>query len=499
MRRKKLIANTASAILSQVITLIFGFIIPRLVISNYGSNVNGLLSSITQFLAFFSMMEMGVGAVVRASLYKPLADKDNESISRVLISAKKFFSKIGLTLCVYSVGLMFLFPLAIDHRIGYISTAVLVAAVALSSVSQYMFGIVNQLLLTADQRAYVHLLIACITMILNTIISVVLIKSGASIEIMKLGASIVLLIRPLLLKIYVDRRYSLNMKLKLTEEPIKQKWNGLTQHIANYVLKHADIVILTLFSTLENVSIYYIYKLVTNGLQQLTEILTTGMASLLGDMYAKNEKEKLNTTFSAFEWIIHTFVTLIYTIAGVLVMPFVMVYTKGITDVDYIVPVFAVLIIAANGLYCIRLPYNLMVYSAGHFKETQLSAIIEAVLNIAISVVLVRRFGLIGVVIGTLVAMIYRTCYLAWYLSNNILSWSLKYFIKNLLMDVVVILVGVFTTHWIHLAKVSYLSWIEMALKVSVIVFAESMVLNMIFFRNILKTGVSLMLLKNRH
>ena len=64
MRRKKLLFNTGTALLSQLVTLISGFILPRLIIGQYGSEVNGLVSSITQFLAFFSMMEMGVGAVV---------------------------------------------------------------------------------------------------------------------------------------------------------------------------------------------------------------------------------------------------------------------------------------------------------------------------------------------------------------------------------------------------------------------------------------------------
>ena len=56
MRKKKLLLNTGTAILSEVLNLVFGFIIPRLVISHYGSVTNGILSSITQFLAFFSKL-----------------------------------------------------------------------------------------------------------------------------------------------------------------------------------------------------------------------------------------------------------------------------------------------------------------------------------------------------------------------------------------------------------------------------------------------------------
>ena len=66
--------------------------------------------------------------------------------------------------------------------------------------------------------------------------------------------------------------------------------------------------------------------------------------------------------------------------------------------------------------YCLRLPYNAMVFAAGHYKQTQLSAIIEAVINIVVSVVLVSKWGLVGVAIGTFAAMTYRTLYLVLYL-----------------------------------------------------------------------------------
>ena len=191
---------------------------------------------------------------------------------------------------------------------------------------------------------------------------------GSSIEVVKVVAAIVLLLRPLILKLYVDRHYKLNFKLKLEGEPIKQKWNGLAQHIAIYVLKHADVVILTLFSTLDKVSVYNVYHLVTNGLQQMIEVMTTGMQSLLGNMYVKKETDKLEKTFSSFELLMHLGVTVLYTIAGLMIIPFVKIYTRNVTDADYIVPVFAILIVTANASYCLRMPYYMMTQAAGHFK-----------------------------------------------------------------------------------------------------------------------------------
>lgn len=493
-RKKKLFLNTGAAIMNQLITLICGFILPRLIISHYGSATNGLLSSITQFLAFFAMMEMGVGAVVRASLYKPLAEKDQDAISRVLISSRRFFRKIGLMLCVYTAILMIYFPLAVDHSNGYIATAVLVGAVAFSSLSTYLFGIVYQQLLNADQKSYVQLSISALTTVLNTMFGVILINLNASIEIVKLLAAIVILLRPLLLKLYVDHHYKLNFKLELTEEPIKQKWNGLAQHIATYILQHADVVILTLMSTLENVSIYSVYHLVTNGLKQLIEITTTGMAALLGNMYAKSESKELARTFDSFETIIHTLTTLIYNVAGVMIIPFVTIYTKNVADINYIVPAFSTLIIVANASFCIRIPYYTMIQAAGHFKETQNSAIIEAALNVAISMALVSNFGLVGVAVGTLVAMLYRTIYLAWYLKTSILYRSFGVFLKHLLIDVLSTAMIVCVANMIHVNADTWFSWLLWSVTISLISALICFGLRSVVFPSFIKDSLQLLI-----
>lgn len=491
-RKKKLLLNTGAAVIHQVIALICGFVLPRLIISHYGSATNGLLSSITQFLAFFSMMEMGVGAVVRASLYKPLADYDQDAISRVLISSRRFFKKIGFMLCIYTGTLMIYFPLAVDHSNGYLSTVILVGSIAFGSLANYFLGIVYQQLLNADQKSYVQLFISALTTIINTSFGVILIHLNASIEMVKLLAAVVTLLRPLLLKIYVDRHYKLNFRLELTGEPIKQKWNGLAQHIAQYVLRHADTVILTMFSTLENVSIYYVYHLVTSGLQQMIEILTTGMGALLGDMYAKEEHEKLDRTFSALEWLIHTIVVFVFGVAGVLIIPFVAVYTKGITDVNYIVPLFAALIVFANGTYCLRSPYNLMVISAGHFKQTQASAIIEALINVVISIVLVWHYGLVGVAVGTFVAMLYRTVYLAWYLKKNILYRKFSLFLKHCMVDIITLVSIIIATDQIQMDSSTWIGWIIMAVKVGLIAFGICGIVNVLFYRDQIKNALIL-------
>jgi hypothetical protein len=496
MRKEQLFKNTCTGLIEQLCTIINGFVLPRLFIKYYGSDTNGLISSITQFLAFFSLMEMGVGIVIKTSLYKPLAEKNNDEISRVIIASKNFFNKIGIGMINYSIAIMLYFVFGVRHTLGNFATLLLVGSIALSMISKYMFGISYRLLLFADQKNYINLWINIFITLCNLVISILLIKIECGIEVVKLVSSIINLLQPILLKRYVDNHYNLNLKIKITEDPLKQKGSAFAQYIAQYISKNTDVIILTIFSSLENVSIYSVYHLVTNGLQQLIQSTMTGMNALLGNMYAKNEVEKLQETFEGFEWIIHTIIIYFYSIAYILVLPFVKIYTKNVTDINYIIPTFGHLIIVASAVYCLRIPYSMMVNIAGHFKQTRFNAIMEAVLNVMISALSVRKFGLIGVSIGTLISIIYCTIYLAWYLQNNILNRSFGFFIKLVVTDIISFVVVVIVNKHFVISEISWMAWIVMAFKVSIIAIIIIAAINCFFYGN--KISQIIKLFRNR-
>lgn len=398
-RKKRLALNTSTSLFYQIVMIICGFILPRLILESFGSEVNGLVNSITQFLTIISFLELGVGAVIQSSLYKPLAEKDSDQISRVLVSGQKFFTKLARILLIYVVILMVAYPFIANQKFGFVYTATMIGVISISSFAQYYFGVINSILLTADQKGYVSYITQTITLLMNTAACFILIKIGASIHLVKLVTSMIYVIRPLVLAIYTRKHYNLNWKITYTKEPIKQKWNGVAQHVSAVVLDGTDNIVLTIFSNLKDVSIYSVYSIVTSGVKQLFMSMTNGIQALIGDMWAKQEVEELNVFFSWVEWILHTGTILIFGITSALIIPFIQVYTKGVSDVNYIQPLFAILIVVANAGHCLRLPYNIMILAGGHYQQTQSNYIIAAILNISISVIAVKRFGLVGVAV----------------------------------------------------------------------------------------------------
>lgn len=484
MRKRKLLYNTVSSLVFQLTTIVCGFILPRLILNAYGSNVNGLVNSIAQFLGIISFLELGVGAVVQSALYKPLAENRQEDVSKIISSANKFFRRLAQILTVYVILLVIFYPRLAAKEYGFWYTATLILAISISSFAQYYFGIVNRLLLTADQRGYVQYTAQTIAVVGNTAACYLLIMLGCGIQVVKLTTSIIYLIQPFAIYLYVRKHYKIDTKIRYDTEPIPQKWNGIAQHVAAVILDGTDTVVLTLFATLADVSIYSVYFLVVKGVKQLFLSMTNGITSLIGELWAKQELDELKNAFGWTEWVIHTGTTFVFGVTAVLIVPFVRVYTDGIHDANYIQPLFAALIVAANAVHCLRLPYNIMILAAGHYKQTQNNYIVAAVVNIVVSVLAVKAWGLIGVAIGTLLAMGYQTVWMAWYDSKNLIRWPFANFLKQIAVDVITVVVCCAASRVFTMTSVSYIGWVINAIEVAAIWLVLMAVINFVLFRD---------------
>lgn len=482
--KKKFTLNTITSLLLQLLTFVSGFILPRLYLLRFGSEINGLVSSITTFLGFITLAECGVGAVVQTSFYRPINEHDDILTSKIFVSSERFFKKIAYLLIAY-IGLLIIFyPRLVAINYEFLFTASLILAMAISTFAQYFFGMTYKLYLNAQQFGFIQYGVSIICLVVNTTVTVILLQSNCSIQFVKLASSLIMLAQPFVFRWYVTRNFSINRKVILDEEPIKQKWNGLAQHIAFIVASETDTVVLSLFSSLSSISIYHVYYMIVNGLRQVIVSLTNGTTAYMGNCYAKKDKKALEEFFSCFEWAIHYGVTTLFTICGILLVPFIMIYTRNIEDANYYVPLFSALLTISQGIKCIQLPYNSVIHATGRFKETQWGSIWEAAINIAVSVIFVLKYGIVGVAIGTIVAFLYRTCYLSWYLSRHITHRKITHFIGHAIVDVVLSVLSCFICSFLPISPTSYVEWLFWAIIVGLICVVLSTLINCIIYKN---------------
>ncbi len=494
MRSKKAIYNIITSLTLQIIVFIHGLIIPQLIMKKFGSSVNGLVSSIAQFLTYISLLESGIGPVVKATLYKPIAQKNKEEICNILGATERFFRIIAIIFIIYIIILSIIYPIIVKNEFEIFYTMSLIIIISISTFAEYYFGMTYRLYLQAEQRTYVTSVIQIVSYIINTIFIAILIQNNCSIQIIKLATGLIFILRPLAQNIYVKRKYNINLKNVDKSYKLKQKWDGLSQHIAYVIHNNTDVTLLTMFSTLANVSVYTVYNSVTSALKNVIRSISSGIDATFGDIMAKNEQENLIKRFDMYETIYLMMCSIIYSCTIVLITPFITIYTRGINDANYTNYVFGTLISIGALLLTIKSIYNEIANSAGHFKEMRTGSIVEAIVNIIASIILVFNYGLIGVVIGTIFSVVIRIISLIIHVNKKILKRDIKLTIKKLLIITVNIIIVVYLSKYV--ARVEYSSYINWTIN-AILVFIEvciiTFIINIVFFKENINDFVIIM------
>ena len=482
------ILNVISNLLLQFFTIISGFIIPRLILSYFGSEVNGLTSSLNQFLNYIALLEGGVTSVIMANLYKPLNEKNYDKVSSVVATTRKFYRRIGLIFCIYTMLLAILYPIIFKSEFNYLYVFSLTLILSINLFIQYNFSLTLKTLLNADKKGYIVAFTQIVIIIINIILAFLSLEVFPNIHFFKLVSGLAFCLQPIIYGYYVNKKYPIDKKAKNDSKLLKSRWDGFAINIAAFMHYNTDIAILTLFTNFKVVSVYSIYSLVSNGLRQLVFSISSGISPSIGHLYAKGDKDGLNLRFDLYEYIMFMIVFFLFSVAGLLITPFVMLYTRNVSDANYYQPIFGILILLAEGIYLIKEPHLNLAYSANKFKDMKKHAYIEAILNIIISVILVYKFKLLGVAIGTIIAMSYRTLFQVFYLKKSILNRKTFKFFKKVIIFGLTTFVGVLICKLlISPIKITITSWLSHAVIYSVIMFALYLIVSLIFYRKELK------------
>lgn len=488
MRSKKAIINTFAGLLYQLTAVICGFILPKLILTAFGSGYNGITSSITQFLGYVSLMRAGIGGVTRSALYKPLASRNTTQISAIVNATNQFLKKVAKIFAVSLVIFAAIYPYLVRQDFDWLFTFTLILIIGISTFAQYYFGLTYQLLLNADQRQCVTSFVQIGTTILNTIIAAILIKIGATIHIVKLGSAIVFSLNPIIINLYANKKYRIDKVIAPNMEALSERWDCFGLQVANFINSNTDMLILTTFTNVYEVSVYTVYYMVTTGIRKFLLTFVDGIGAAFGNMFAKNEDKAIYKNLRLYEQITFSISNFLFSVTAVMILSFVSVYTKGITDVEYIRPTFAYVLILATMFSAYRIPYQSIVEAAGRFKDTRNGAFFEAGMNIMVSVFLVWKFGLVGVAIGTLCATVFRTFQYAIYMSNHIIKRSIWILIKRLIISVLNIALVIIAVYVMNLnIAQNYFEWFLNAIKVSIVAGIVTVLIEWLFYRDDLK------------
>lgn len=490
MRSDKALRNMLSNVILQLVTAAVGIILPRLFIGTYGSEVNGLISSISQFITYMSLVEAGIGSAAIVSLYKPLADKNPEKINGVLSGAKLFYTKSGIFFVGLVLALILFYPMLTSTTLPHSMVRLMILILSGSGMVDYFLLGKYRVLLMADQHNYIITSVQTLGTILNAAASVILIQAHVSALLVKLVATTVYALRFLIIFFYCRRHYKyLNFKAAPDKKAFAQRWSVLVHQITGLIVNNTHIIIMTLFlgaSALSEISVYGVYNMIAYTLFSLMNSFSTGLTSGFGEIISKEEYKTLFKSYSNYEYMYFIIQSICYCLMAVLLLPFISIYSRNFADAaEYYRPAVAVLFTVLGYLQTIRVPAGTIIVAAGHYRQTRGRAIIEACLNLAVALALVFPLGMTGVLIGSVVSYAWRSADMIFYNSRHLIPQSLKRTILRILRNLAA--AGLFIAaglYFIPSVMDSFWTWALYALAsgaTAVILFAG---INFIFEKN---------------
>jgi O-antigen/teichoic acid export membrane protein len=476
----------------QIVVMIAGFITPKIMLNIYGSEINGLVSSIVQFISYFSLVEAGIASAAIYALYKPLAEGDHKAINAIVSAAKRFYTQSGYIFVALVVGLTIIYPFLVKiNSLNIFNVSLLVLILGVSGALEFFTMAKYRVLLSADQRLYVIDLATIISIILNTVIIYVLAKFKVNIVLVRAIALTSLFLRSFILFFYVRSKYKfLSYSGKIDNKLLDKRWDALYLQILGSVQVGAPILILTFLSNLKSVSIYSIYYMVIGGINGILGVFISGLSSSFGEIIAKKELNTLQRTTEEFEFYYYSILTIIYSVAMVTLMPFIKLYTKGITDANYNLPIIGFLFVLNGLLYNIKTPQGMLVISSGMFKETRKQSTIQALIIVVVGVILTPISAIMGVLIASCLSNIYRDIDLLFFIPRNLTKLPVrKTFFRHCRVFISLIIIWVPST-FINVNLQNYFEWFGFAILVGIYSVSIVTLMVLVFERQQLKNGL---------
>ncbi len=416
--------NLLSGVLYQVILIALSFLIPRLYLENFGSEVNGVLSTIKQIFVYMFLLESGIGLATTQALYKPVAEKDHGRVSSIISATSKYYFKVGILYAAIVLVIATVYGFFIPTGINPWVVFGIVVLTALPTLFCYFLQAKYRILLEVDGRKYIITNSEIILQILSNIGKILVLVLTDSLLLIQLVYCALSLSQLAYVYFHAKRRYNwLDNKAKPDYESISQRKSVLVHQVSGVVFNNTDVLLLSFLCDFKVVSIYSIYNIFFSQIQTFITSITSGFSFALGQMF-HTDREKFSKVYNVYEtfYIMATFI--IYTLMAVFLLPLIQIYTKGINDANYTNVFLVFLFVIMNLLSNAKLPSNHVLEYSGKFEETRSHAIIEMVINIVVSIFAILKWGICGAIVGTIVALIYRSLMMIYYSNKKVLERS---------------------------------------------------------------------------
>lgn len=408
MRIKKSVTNTVVAFASQVILILLGFVSRRVLIYSVGVQYLGINGLMTNILTIFSLAESGIGLAIGYSLYKPLAENDIEKIKSLMRFYKRTYQFLAVLTAGIGVAFYPFLPIFLKGNTAPDVTAIYFLFL-FSSVVSYLWSY-KVTLNSSDQNKYLYTIANTVTQIVVLIVKVFILYFTENYILyltIDIGST---LIKNIIFSAILDRKYpylkeknvrklDVDTKKKLFTN-IKSLFFGKFGHI---ISQCSDNLVISSLVSINAVGMYSNYTTLITSVTGFVTTFSSGVIASMGNLIASESKERSYIVYKRIDFINFWLYTLTSIGLFCLIEPFIKIWLGKEYILSFEILVFAVLIYYLKG---INSGIDIVKSASGLFYPDRYVSLIEAIINLIFSLILAMKYGLVGVLAGTLISFL---------------------------------------------------------------------------------------------
>lgn len=480
-RNTQLLAIVSS--LNLLISSVFSIIIGRIILAYLGSEYNGINAIVAQFLMIISVLEGGFTTASIVAMMHPYEAGKQDEIDQIFAETSIKFRRItALYLTFGAIGAIG-YGLIIRTNIQ----AVIVIAVLIIGVigSAFNVGVVSKyrLIFQVAQKEHIYAAIMlCFTTIgqIGMIVSLVITQNIVFMRFIGMICSITG--GAVVIGVFSKRFNIKRVKWdKITR--IKGTRDVIVGKVVGTIHSSATTLFLSIFSGAALTSVYAVYNSVIHMITSVVNIGFSSPQNAIGQVLQGENHQNKRTVIFDYQYVIIVALTALFVPLSVLIVPFVRIYTQGITDAQYINYGLATLLIISTYFQLLHVPSGICVYMSGGFKAAKKIQLLALAILVISNLLLGKLLVLYGFLISTILCNLFLALCEIIYVHTKLIPRSggsfLKFWIPNLLLMVALIAI----CNYFSYVVTDVLSWIVSACIVTVISIVITIVFNKLFMK----------------
>lgn len=395
----------------QFCTVILTFVSRTVFINILGAEYLGLNGLFSNILSLLSLSELGIGVAVSFYLYKPLVDKNIDRIKSIMNFYKVCYRFVGLAIILFGLILMPFLPELVNFEQNVPVNLYLVYLLyVFNTACSYFLFAYKQTLVEANQQQYkiekINILFSFVNFFTDIVI-LILFRNYIMYLVFKL---MLVLLKNVVLGVKIDKEYPYlkdKKYVKLEKKEVSKIFKDITSisffRVGSTLFNSTDNIVISFLLGTVIVGYYSNYFMIISQINIVIILLIRSFTAGIGNVVAKESLDKQYELFKQIDFAVYFITTIFTACLFQLLNSFVKLWIGNINENYILSQIVVILLCISFYMDATSQIMNCFREANGYFEKGRYYQIVGGVINIILSLILGRKFGLAGIFFATIV------------------------------------------------------------------------------------------------